>query len=181
MPQIWIQQEGQEPPWAIVPLSGPQDVYHLTGDPQRPVVGGSREGENWPAYFIRHPGPGGTDLWVLFSSGQSRVAVNGVGLEIGMRALRDKDEIHVGECVLFFSTEQVAQIVPFPGGGKPCKCARCSLEIAPGTPAVACPRCGAWHHQSQELPCWTYAPMCAALGDQSTTLDGAFRWAPEVL
>lgn len=181
MPQIWVQQDGQESPWAVVPLDGEGDVYYLTGDPHRPVVFGTREGTGWPAYVMRHPGSGGQERWLLFASGQTRVSVNGVNLELAMRAMRDKDELHVGESIMFFSTEQLARVAPFPGIGKPAKCPRCKLEILPGTPAVRCPSCGVWHHQSEDTPCWTYAEKCAAFCEQPTTLKGSLQWVPEGL
>ena len=182
MPQLWIQQNDQEPPWAVVPLDEEEDVHYLTGDSQRPVVSGVREEPECPAYVIRHPDPGGQESWLLFAaSGQTHVSVNGVSVELGVRSLTDKDEIQAGECVMFFSMERLARMSTFPGIGKPCKCPRCQSEIHPGSPAVQCPGCSVWHHQSEESPCWTYAEKCAAFCDQPTSLEGSFQWAPEAL
>jgi hypothetical protein len=51
--------------------------------------------------------------------------------------------------------------------------------ITKGTPAVRCPKpgCRRWHHQTDELPCWVYAPSCGC--DQPTTLDDTYHWTPE--
>ena len=182
MAQLWVLQDDQERPWAVVPLDGSADVHYLTGDPQQPVVSDTHDESRWPAYVIWHSGSGGQDKWMLFASGhQARVSVNGASLGIAMRCLTDKDEIHVGDSIMFFSTEQLARVSSFPGIGKPAKCPRCKLEIRPGTPAVKCPNCGVWHHQSEDSPCWTYAEKCAAFCDQPTSLEGSFRWVPEVL
>lgn len=179
MTQIWITQQDPKYPWAAVSLDDCGEVFFLTGDPDQPVVAGASNGAQGAAYVIRHPNSDGRDRWMLFASCQMRVSVNGLILEIGMRTLRDKDEIRVGETVMFFSTEQIAQVLPFPGIGKPCKCPRCQSEILVGTPAVRCPHCGVWHHQSEESPCWTYAEKCAAFCDQSTALDSGLQWVPE--
>ena len=181
MPQLYVQQESQEPPFDVIPLDGGADVYYLSGDPLRPVVSSPRESAGCPAYVIRHSGPGGLDRWLLFASGETPVTINGVSLDLGMRRLGDKDEIRVGPSAMFFSAERVAVVVPFPGIGKKCICPRCKQEIVVGTPAVQCPGCRAWHHQSEELPCWTYAPTCAAHCGQATAMDGALQWVPEAV
>ena len=85
-----------------------------------------------------------------------------------MRVLRDRDEILLpgiprndGEQAdvadaepqrLFFSTERLAVVEPFPGGAKAVFCSRCKQVIDSGHRAVRCPsgRCGLWHHESAE-------------------------------
>jgi hypothetical protein len=114
--------------------------------------------------------------WVLI--GPRAVRVNGASLDAGIRVLRDRDEIVAGAGRIFFSSESLAAIVAFPAGAPPTFCARCKLAIAPGSPAVRCPQCVLWHHQSDELPCWTYAERCT-MCDQPTALDAGFRWTPE--
>jgi len=118
------------------------------------------------------------ESWVLV--GPPAVRVNGSPLDTGIRALRDRDELLAGGVRTFFSTEVLATVVPFPQSEKTTFCARCKLAITSGAPAVQCPQCGVWHHQSEELPCWTYAPRCA-MCDQPTALDAGFRWMPEEL
>ena len=184
MPQLWVLQEDQEPAYAVVPLDGGADVYYLSGDLRDPVALGARDGSGWPAYVIRHSGAGGRDRWLLYASGQAPVSINGMNLDLGMRRLGDKDQIRVGASAMFFSTEELPRVVPFPGIGKPCICPRCKQPIVEGTPAVQCPKCGIWHHQcpETELPCWTYGKNCAAaLCDYPTAMDGNLQWAPEGL
>ncbi len=181
MPQLWIQQEDQEQPWAVVPLAGGVRVFYLTGNPDLPVVTSAHTGASCPAYIMRHGAGDGHDRWMLFASSEAQAVVNGMNLEIAMRALRDQDEIHIGRTVMFFSTERLPRITPMPRTDKPCTCPRCQAEIEPGTPAVQCPTCGLWHHQSEQSPCWSYGEKCAAFCDQPTALEGSFRWAPECL
>ena len=120
---------------------------------------------------------GEPDTWTLI--GPPRVRVNGHPLDAGIRVLRDRDELRVGGRRAFFSTETLAMVVPFPGE-RPTLCPRCKLEILPGSPAVRCPQCGIWHHQSEEFPCWLYSSTCTNC-DQLTALDAHFRWSPETL
>jgi hypothetical protein len=104
--------------------------------------------------------------------------VNSRTLPAGLCVLANRDEIRIGDEVQFFSTETQAEVVPFPGSVRAVYCARCRQQIEVSLPAVCCPNCGIWHHQSAELPCWTYAEKCAFCG-QPTTLDSGFTWTPE--
>jgi hypothetical protein len=158
-------------------------VWLLDGDPQgaaapkwspRPLDGDSLAVP--PARLLRADGDG--TGWVIV--GPAAVAVNGSRLDTGIRVLRDRDELRAAAGRVFFSTESLAVVVPFPDTGRKTFCPRCKLEIAPGSPAVRCPACGVWHHQSEEFPCWTYAPRCA-LCDHPSALDAGYRWVPEDL
>jgi hypothetical protein len=119
------------------------------------------------------------DAWVLFGDVAARL--NGAALAAGIRVLRDRDEIVVDGWRAFFSTESPPVVAPF-GGAAPVACPRCRLDVTPGTPSVACPRCRIVHHESpaDELPCWSYAPLCA-MCDCETALDAGPRWTPEGL
>ena len=81
---------------------------------------------------------------------------------------------------IFFSSEIRAAVEPFPGGETPIHCPRCKLAIERETPAVRCPACFLWHHESSEYPCWTYSEHCA-MCDQPTDLEAGFRFTPEDL
>jgi len=125
---------------------------------------------------------------VLLAVAERRdVYVNGSPLVAGIRLLRDRDEIRMGNVQrLFFSTERLACTEPFPGSEKPVVCPRCKQEIKKAQPSVRCPnpKCGAWHHESaeEELPCWTYAAQCGNVTcDQQTQLGSGYRWTPEDL
>ena len=127
-----------------------------------------------PARLLRAADEG----WVVV--GPPAVSVNGSPLDTGIRVLRDRDELRAGSGRVFFSTESLAVVAPLPVTGKTTFCPRCKLEIAPGSPAVRCPGCGVYHHQSEEFPCWTYSVTCA-LCDYPTALDAGYRWVPEEL
>jgi hypothetical protein len=119
--------------------------------------------------------------WVLISDGRRDVRLNGAPVSLGLAVLSDRDEIRVpGQLHLFFSTEQPARVEPCAATHASGLCPRCKQSIAEGSPAVRCPGCGLWHHASDDLPCWTYAPTCAACA-QLTKLDAGYRWTPEDL
>jgi hypothetical protein len=125
--------------------------------------------------FCEHGGQ-----WALIGAAGSAVCVNGESLALGLRALVDRDEIRCGESREYFSAETLPLVASMPAGARPLRCPRCKQVIVPGSLAVRCPnpQCGAWHHQSDELPCWTYTPACS-LCPQPTPLDGGYRWTPE--
>jgi hypothetical protein len=116
--------------------------------------------------------------WVLL--GPPSVRVNGQPASTGIVVLRDRDEICTDGRRVFFSSETLAVVTPYPGAAEPLLCPRCRIEITAGTPAVCCPGCRTWLHQNEaeELPCWTHAPFCTQC-DQPTALDAGFRWSPE--
>ncbi|HEY7448375.1 MAG TPA: hypothetical protein VH702_09510 [Vicinamibacterales bacterium] len=124
---------------------------------------------------------GRVDEWALVSPTHGNTRVNGVRVMTGLTILTDRDEIRpAGGPTWFFSTETQAHVEPFPDSDGRGFCPRCRLPIATGTPAVHCPRCGLWYHQSDEFPCWTYAPQCTAC-PQLTELGAGLGWTPERL
>ena len=129
------------------------------------------------ARLVRARTPDG-ERWVVL--GAPSVRVNGVALGAGIAVLGDRDELYAGGMRMFFSSERPAAVAAFPGGEGATPCARCRTPLAAGTPAVWCPGCGAWHHQADDLPCWTYAARCS-LCAQATALDGGLAWTPEGL
>jgi hypothetical protein len=117
--------------------------------------------------------------WSLLIPAAVPVLVNGAPSPLGLVVLADRDEIRVpGLPPVFFSTETLAAIVPFPAGAPRGFCPRCKQPIELGASAVSCPDCGLWYHQSDTLPCWTYGDRCAACA-RPTPLDTGFSWTPE--
>jgi len=156
--------------WVPIPLEG-----------ERFAFGSARGGEGSDP-FLR-PAAGQNlpeDTWVLLAAPSTSASINGQATLLGIRALKDRDEIVVGGERLFFTKERLAMAQPFPGAGQAVFCARCKQEIASPCPAVRCPACGTWCHESEDLPCWTYAVACP-LCDQPTALDAGYRWTPEEL
>jgi len=143
--------------------------------PSIPVSGGK-------VFLIKsHQRPGAG--WLLMVPPGSSAKVNGRAPLFGVHVLQDKDEIwfmngDVG-CRVFFSTENPAHVEPFPSMDHAFFCPRCKQKITEGSPSVKCPRCDIWHHQSDDLPCWTYGHHCGVC-DQPTDLDSGDLWTPEM-
>ena len=122
------------------------------------------------------------ERWLVMAPPGAGLRVAGCLVAAGLRVLQDRDELQWnGAMPIFFSSENLAVIQPYPSGDRPVHCARCKLPIEPGSPAVQCPRatCGLWYHQSEEFPCWTYAPICVESCGQPTDLDADYQWQPE--
>jgi len=124
---------------------------------------------------------GGRPCWALLPGREATVRINGQPVALGIRALRDRDEISVGAHRCFFSSEELAAVIPFPGLAQPAFCPRCKQKLETGEPSVACPNCHAWHHQSEKFPCWTYDATCALCRQQATALDAGYSWTPDQL
>jgi len=121
--------------------------------------------------------------WALLAPAGAHVRINDAPIENGIRLLADRDAIRVANLdPMYFSTERLARIAPFPNEEN-VFCPRCKSLIEPGAPAVFCPQCNIAHHQqsAEGEGCWSYGETCS-LCDQSTDLDSAgFRWTPEGL
>jgi hypothetical protein len=178
MAHLWVTTEAQQ--WAVLPLE--DDAFTLATNPPQPVVrhpmGDGEALSN--VLLVRTRGAEGI-TWVLIAGAGSGVSVNGVPLATGMRVVSDRDEIRIpGVSNLYFSTESLARVEEFSGSDQTLFCPRCKQEIEKGAAAVRCPACGVWHHQTDELNCWTYSEVCA-LCAHPTDLNAGFRWTPEEL
>lgn len=177
MAHLWVRNDTDE--WAVLPLE--QEVFTLTAGPPRPIDQSRGEANALSSVLLLRTGGQEGAAWVLVAGTGSRVSVNGAPLDAGMRVVADRDEIRVaGEDSVYFSTETLARLEKFAGGDQTLFCPRCKQEIEAGAGAVKCPACGVWHHQTEELNCWTYAEVCA-LCAHPTDLDAGFRWTPEEL
>jgi len=177
MAHLWIANEEQA--WAVLPLE--DDTFILTTTPPQPVrrpLGADEVLSK--VLLVRTPGAEGLS-WILIAGPGSGVSVNGVPLVSGIRAVADRDEIRIaGASNFYFSTERLARVEALPGSDQVLYCPRCQQEITAGSLAVKCPGCGVWHHQIEDLNCWTYAEVCA-LCAHSTDLNAGFQWTPEQL
>jgi hypothetical protein len=170
--------------WLVASLE--DDAHVLCGDAEislRPrrladSVGSNGDGATRPV-ILRIAASSGDECWSVIHTPGSSLRINGTALLTGIRVLAHKDELRLRGTAgrVFFSLERLARVVPF-DGVENSHCPRCQTVIERQTPAVRCPQCGVWHHQSGEFPCWTYSPTCA-LCDQPTGLEGGFRWIPE--
>jgi hypothetical protein len=167
MAQLWLHHANQ---WAVLPLE--RTPLPLAELPAAAAV---------PRDTLLVRGGDGRGEWHLLARPSSGISLNGLPFLAGVRTLLDRDELRVPALgALFFSTERLARVEPFPLEGHEVSCPRCRQPIAPGTPAVRCPGCEVWHHGSEELPCWSYAASCA-LCQQSTAADAGYHWTPEEL
>jgi len=130
---------------------------------------------------LRRSGRDDTDAaWYLLAPPTVSVFVNGEAVPLGIRVLRDRDEIRVaGGQPVFFSTEKLIGVEPYAGVAG-ATCLRCAKTIERNSPAVRCPGCGRWYHQSAERGCFTYgdAPICVECGADAVVSD-QFQWMPE--
>jgi hypothetical protein len=164
--------------WSATPLDG--RAVDVSVCPPRILAPGFRLGADAPAAVIR-AGPAESPVWALLAAAGADVRVNGFEPVAGVAVLQDRDEIRAGPAhPLFFSTETIAHVEEFPGAERAIFCGRCRQPMLKGQLAVRCPNpsCGIWYHQTEQLPCWTYAPTCAFC-PQPTALDAGFAWTPE--
>jgi hypothetical protein len=175
MAHLWLQDDAAG--WSAFPLgsvavdigSKPPRVLNVDspGDPSR------------VAMLVPFSSPNAPPEWALLAGPAAAVSANGQPVRTGIHVLSDRDEIRVkGQPSLFFSTERLARAEPFPGADREILCPRCKQEINKGILAVECPSCLVWYHQSEELPCYTYAEKCATCS-HGTSLDAGFSWTPE--
>jgi hypothetical protein len=167
--------------WAIVNLDGDAKAVVLDGDAANPIRVRCSSSDAGPVLILGAGRETEQKTWVLLAREKAEVRVNGTRVLGGLRVLRDRDEIAVGGSRLYFSTERLARVEPFAGPEeRVVACPRCKQPMEPGTPSVCCPGCGLWHHQTEDLPCWTYSAVCS-MCSQKTDLDAGFGWTPEEL
>ncbi len=178
MAHLWVAVSNNDD-WAIVNLDGNSNAVVLSRDAGNPIRVRRGPTDNGAALILGAGRQGEQEVWVLLLREGTDLRVNGMPVLGGLRVLRDRDEIAVGGSRLYFSTERLARVDPFPGiEERVVACPRCKQPIQPHTPSVRCPGCGLWHHQTEDLPCWTYSAVCS-MCNQKTDLDAGFSWTPE--
>jgi hypothetical protein len=188
MAQAWIRNLPNGAGWLAAVLR--ENCYAIGARGNAPLLAISASASPLDAPSLRQ---GRGESWLFLLPSGASAFVNGQRLSLGMRVLRDRDEILLPATLpadgtdaepqrIFFSTERLAIVEPFAGAARPVICSRCKQIIEVGQLAVRCPngRCGLWHHESAEQPCWTYAEKCSNC-DQATALDAGYRWTPEQL
>lgn len=182
MASLWMRDQSE---WALAPLCG-ELTYALTHDPAAPVRIQKTKQIEAESAVLRPWQCGDQQKWVALGSSRSAgIYINSFAISgPGIHVMKDRDEILLSDGRrLFFTTERLPRIEPFPGSDRPVNCARCKKPINKGMEAVCCPNpsCAAWHHNTEKLSCWQYSPQCA-LCDQQTRLENAkYAWSPEEL
>jgi len=176
MAQLFIE-DGDD--WWVAPLDA--GAYALGCDAEsalRPRLASDGEAGSVPV-IERVPDLSGEETWVVFHSAGSALRINGTRLSTGIRVLLHRDELRVTGVAgrAFFSLEGFARVEAF-AGVEDSRCPRCQQPIERETPAVRCPQCSVWHHESEEFGCWTYSTTCS-LCDQPSDFEAGFRWMPE--
>jgi hypothetical protein len=177
MAHIWIKNKAQQ--WAVLQLR--QTALALTPEGPKPIDYLTRE-RALPASILLLPTGEADCKWVLVAGSTAEVSINGLPLVAGIRVLSDKDEISFSslDSYYYYSSESLAKVENFPASEQTLFCPRCKQEITDGELAVRCPACKVWHHETEELNCWTYSDGCA-LCAHPTEMNASFRWTPEEL
>ena len=186
MSHLWIQCNGADLAdhemghgWAVLPLSGEAgETIDLSCQPPARTMRGAERELLDPGVILIKSQLDERQNWVLMADSQHAVRVNGGLLSGGLRVRTHKDEIQLSDRSLFFSSERLVEIAPFPGSDHPVYCPRCQQVLEKGQASVRCPGCGLYYHQTSETPCWTYSESCAHC-PQPTDLEAGFRWIPE--
>ncbi len=162
---LWIDQ-GDD--WGILPLNSAAVRWSPAG-----ALRAGPPAESGLSPGVLMPSDSG---WVLVCPPGS-FWVNGEPVVLGMRVLTDRDELVTPSGRMFFSTESLATVVPFPGAASPLTCPRCAREIALGADAVRCPACGTWYHEGEDgRNCYTYG-VCLSC-DRDPSLGDGYRFDP---
>lgn len=179
MAHVWLTQSDNS--WAVLPLV--ENCYSLSGSMAGITVANNVHSRGDVARLVRTNSEG-PERWVLISrAGRASVVLNGWPLGTGLGILCDRDEIRLsdGGRRLYFSTERVPVVEPFPeqAGAQATRCARCRQEIHVSSPIVQCPKCSVYFHATEDSPCWTYSPLCIC--GRSTDLEAGYDWVPHGL
>jgi len=176
MAHIWLQNKAWE--WTAHPLAGDEfslEAFLNEAPGRAPALGGAPSDIQ-----LLKTETDNQENWAVVAGYESGLSINGIPLPLGIRILRDRDEIRWSpDGFGFFSSEELAAVVDFPHCDRKIFCPRCKQEIVPGTPAVRCPSCRIWHHQSEELPCYSYADSCATC-TRKTCINGEYEWVPGI-
>ena len=174
--------------WAIIPLDN-HDEFELTGNPESPVKVRRNLHGQADIVLLRDKNNSGDDLFLLLTNHDSKhkLRINGDPLYANFRLLRNRDEVMISSAGgssqrLFFSSERKAVIDSFHESAHEVSCMRCHQRLFHGDSIVRCPSCGALHHESSDVLCWSYSSTCAnGICSHTTDMNKEFRWIPDYL
>jgi hypothetical protein len=178
MAHLWTRNADDE--WAGLPLDA--DAFSRGEAPPCALPQpGKPSGATTRVALVR-TSAGSEETWNLIAGEARRIHVNGLPLTLGFHVVRDRDEIRIDTVGrLFFSSERLPTVEPFPGAEPPIYCPRCKSEIRENTLAVKCPRCSVVHHEDESVGflCWSYAETCALCPQPTSRRE--FSWSPRGL
>jgi hypothetical protein len=132
------------------------------------------EASAWQALLYPWQDEGHPASYLLLGHPGAAVRLNGQH-PLSLSLLQDRDEITMERTAVYFTTETLPAVVPFPGSAETLLCARCKSPLVAGELAVQCPNCRLWYHQHDTRPCWTYHTQCVC----GHPTHGDFVWRPE--
>jgi Prokaryotic RING finger family 1 len=176
MAHIWTM-ERETGEWAVHSLAG-AEAFRLCDRGVEPV--GTAEAPAGPLLQRYRTALHTHDQWALLLEPGTRIHANGEAVETGIRVLRNRDMVKLGNGLeLVFSTEDLPAVVAVPSERIGTRCARCTRPFGADDRVVVCPRCATSHHAMEALPCWNALPGCAACG--ASTSGDEYAWTPESL
>ena len=96
------------------------DVMALTNDGVYPGSIGQEGKPVQGSVFLKSWQHAEDQIWLVMAGRGTRVWVNGRPLHTGIRVLQDRDDVRVHDQLsVFFSTEQLAEVLPFQAGNSP--------------------------------------------------------------
>jgi len=172
MAHLFIIRSGEEPASARTEVAG------LTESPRGLSAGAS--GQDPAAQIVPFGDP---PEFALVAPARARVRINGEPLRAGIRVLGDRDEIRLGDTLVYFAAYSPPRVTSFSEAEHgSLHCPICTRALS--GPVVRCPRCGRFFcetDETEEFPCWTGGPTCPSGDGQPTALGAEFDWVPEVL
>jgi hypothetical protein len=164
---LWIPNDAKD--WEARPLTA---AGYLVLQPDGRVACVA-EHTDWQALLHPWQEAAGSASYLLLVKPGVEVRLNG-RQPLSLSLLHDRDEIAVGNAKVYFTTESLPTVGPFPGSAETLFCARCKSALAAGALAVQCPGCHLWYHAYDDRPCWTYHTHCVC----GHPTHGDFVWRP---
>ncbi len=176
---LWKQQD-DDGHWTRLPI--PEEGLALCRSDEGSLALGAQDRGRLAALLVPFVENGVARVALLRSPLSEDMWLNGSRPVGDLHVLQDRDEIALHGDALYFGTAGEAEITLFPEIDAQTLCARCTGILRAGDRSVACPACGAWHHEGalvrsrdEERSCWSYDEKCGACHRVRESLC----WSPE--
>ncbi len=140
---------------------------------------GNGRGQRRLPSIHRAPMNAGPGDFALLAPRGCAVRVNQTRVVSGLRVLRHRDAIRIGQAPAFyFTTERLARVEIFLGADVATHCPRCRSEIFAGDAVVQCPICTITMHEmpDKKRGCWRFSATCVCGGP--TDFSAGNQWHP---